>query len=144
MLIEVNAKVSRIIDSKLRKRTETYLTDKELFAEAEYQVMSGLSQEQELGTVEDFDVQSIKQSPIKEIVEETMSDDSFPFIATLKDLFHDDNGNEKSMRYNQRAQQLARQGYDMQIEGIKQVEYEYLAEGIDGEQGFTREQTDMQ
>lgn len=140
MLIEVKAKVSRIIDSKLRKRTETYLIDKELYAEAEYAVMSSLANEQELGTVDSSEIVSLRQSPIKEICEDTMPGSAFTFIATLKDIFHDDNGNEKSMRYkvllwandlsqaNQRAQQLARQGYDMQIEGIKQVEYEYLTE----------------
>jgi len=145
MLIEVKAKVSRIIDSKLRKRTETYLIDKELYAEAEYAVMSSLANEQELGTVDSSEIISLRQSPIKEICEDTMPGSTFTFIATLKDIFHDDNGNEKSMRYkvllwandlsqaNQRAQQLARQGYDMQIEGIKQVEYEYLT-GQDNEQ----------
>ena len=145
MLIEVKAKVSRIIDSKLRKRTETYLIDKELYAEAEYAVMSSLANEQELGTVDSSEIVSLRQSPIKEICEDTMPGSAFTFIATLKDIFHDDNGNEKSMRYkvllwandlsqaNQRAQQLARQGYDMQIEGIKQVEYEYLT-GQENEQ----------
>ena len=140
MLIEVKAKVSRIIDSKLRKRTETYLIDKELYAEAEYAVMSSFANEQELGTVDSSEIISLRQSPIKEICEDTMSGSAFTFIATLRDIFHDDNGNEKSMRYkvllwandlsqaNQRAQQLARQGYDMQIEGIKQVDYEYLTE----------------
>jgi len=140
MLIEVKAKVSRIIDSKLRKRTETYLIDKELYAEAEYAVMSSLANEQELGTVDSSEIISLRQSPIKEICEDTMPGSAFTFIATLRDIFHDDNGNEKSMRYkvllwandlsqaNQRAQQLAHQGYDMQIEGIKQVEYEYLTE----------------
>jgi len=140
MLIEVKAKVSRTIDSKLRKRTETYLIDKELYAEAEYAVMSNLANEQELGTVDSSEIVSLRQSPIKEICENTMPGSAFSFIATLRDIFHDDNGNEKSMRYkvllwandlsqaNQRTQQLARQGYDMQIEGIKQVEYEYLTE----------------
>lgn len=145
MLIEVKAKVSRIIDSKLRKRTETYLIDKELYAEAEYAVMSSLANEQELGTVDSSEIISLRQSPIKEICEDTMPGSAFTFIATLRDIFHDDNGNEKSMRYkvllwandlsqaNQRAQQLARQGYDMQIEGIKQVDYEYLT-GQENEQ----------
>ena len=140
MLIEVKAKVSRTIDSKLRKRTETYLIDKELYAEAEYAVMSSLANEQELGTVDSSEIISLRQSPIKEICEDTMPGSAFTFIVTLRDIFHDDNGNEKSIRYkvllwandlsqaNQRAQQLARQGYDMQIEGIKQVEYEYLTE----------------
>jgi hypothetical protein len=145
MLIEVKAKVSRIIDSKIRKRTETYLIDKELYAEAEYAVMSSLANEQELGTVDSSEIVSLRQSPIKEICEDTMPGSAFTFITTLRDIFHDDNGNEKSMRYkvllwandlsqaNQRAQQLARQGYDMQIEGIKQVEYEYLTDNVEND-----------
>ena len=145
MLIEVKAKVSRTIDSKLRKRTETYLIDKELYAEAEYAVMLNLANEQELGTVDSSEIISLRQSPIKEICEDTMPGSAFTFIVTLRDIFHDDNGNEKSIRYkvllwandlsqaNQRAQQLARQGYDMQIEGIKQVEYEYLTDNVEND-----------
>lgn len=138
MLIEVKAKVARIIDGKTRKRTETFLLDKELFAEAEYAVMTSLTQEQEAGTVDSSEIVSLRQSPIKEICEDTMPGSAFSFIATLRDIFHDDDGNEKSLRYkvllwandlsqaNQRAQQLAHQGYDMQIEGLKQVDYQYL------------------
>ena len=40
MLVEVKVKVARVIDSKTRKRTETFLLDKEFFAEAEYTVKS--------------------------------------------------------------------------------------------------------
>jgi hypothetical protein len=60
------------------------------------------------------------------------------YIATLKDIWLADDGTEKSLKYkvllwaddltqaNSHIQQLAREGYDMQIEGIKQVDYEYL------------------
>lgn len=139
MLVEVKVKVSRIIDGKTRKRTETYIIpDCELFVNAEHAVMQKLAEEQEAGLVENSEILSLKQSSIKEICEDTLPGSAFSFIATLKDLFHDDNGNEKSLRYqvllwandlsqaNQRTQQLARQGYDMQIEGIKQVDYEYI------------------
>ena len=51
MLIEVKVKVARVIDSKTRKRTETFLLEKELFSQAEYAVMAALSQEMEAGTV---------------------------------------------------------------------------------------------
>jgi hypothetical protein len=141
MLIEVKAKVARVIDGKTRKKTEAFLVeDCDLFSNAEYKVMTSLTHEQEEGTVSSSEIISLRQSPIKEICEETMQGSPFSFIATLKDIFHDDSGNEKSMRYkvllwadnlsqaNQRAQQLSHQGYDMQIEGIKQVDYEYLAE----------------
>lgn len=146
MLIEVKVKVSRIIDAKTRKRTETFVIDKEVYAEAEYTVMANLSSEQELGTVESFEILSLRQSPIKEICEDTMPGSAFSFIVTLRDIFHDDNGNEKSLRYkvllwandlsqaNQRAHLLVHQGYDMQIEGIKQVEYEYLTNNNEEEE----------
>lgn len=139
MLIEVKVKVSRIIDGKTRKRTETYIIpDCDLFVNAEHAVMQKLAEEQEAGLVENSEILSLKQSLVKEVCEDTLPGSAFSFIATLKDLFHDDNGNEKSLRYqvllwandlsqaNQRTQQLARQGYDMQIEGIKQVDYEYI------------------
>jgi hypothetical protein len=56
----------------------------------------------------------------------------------LKDIFHEDDGTEKTLRYkvllwanslteaNSNVQLLAHEGYDMQIEGIKQADYEYL------------------
>ena len=62
----------------------------------------------------------------------------YSFLATLKDIYHDDNGNEKYMRYKvllwannltsatHNARELQRQGYDMQIEGLKEVDYTYI------------------
>ena len=139
MLIEVKVKVARIIDGKTRKRTETFLVEREVFAEAEYAVTSGLMQEQELGTVENFEIQSLRISPIREVAEQFNTATSVTYIATLKDIWLTDDGTEKALKYkvllwaedltgaNRNAQQLAREGYDMQIEGIKQVDYEYLA-----------------
>jgi len=137
MLIEVKVKVSRIIDAKTRKRTETFLIpDCELFVNAEHQVMQSLAQEQQSGVVEEFEIQSLRISPIREICPQFQGENTF--IATLKDIFHDDNGNEKPLKYkvllwannltqaNQHIQQLSHEGYDMQVEGIKQVDYEYL------------------
>ena len=139
MLIEVKVKVARIIDGKTRKRTETFLVEREVFAEAEYAVTSGLMQEQELGTVENFEIQSLRISPIREVAEQFNTATSVTYIATLKDIWLADDGTEKTLKCkvllwaedltgaNRNAQQLAREGYDMQIEGIKQVDYEYLA-----------------
>lgn len=139
MLIEVKAKVSRVIDSKTRKRTETFLVDRELFSEAEYAVMSGLTQEMELGTVEGFEIQSLRISPVREVAEQFISELAVnTYIATLKDIWLADDGTEKTLRYkvllwaedltqaNANTQKLAREGYDMQIEGIKQVDYDYI------------------
>ena len=144
MLIEVKVKVARIIDGKTRKRTETYLTDQELFASAEYQVLSNLAADQESGLISESEIQSLRISPIKEVCTQWYEDYTIggcpSFIATLKDIWLDDNGTEKQLKYKvllwaanhsdalQRVNELARQGYDMQIEGIKQVDYEYLTE----------------
>ena len=143
MLIEVKVKVARIVDGKTKKRTETFLVDKEVFASAEYDVMASLTQEQEVGTVSSYEIQSLRMSPIKEVCEETMPGSALTFIVTLRDIFHDDDGNEKSLRYkvllwandlsqaNERAHHLVHQGYDMQIEGIKEVEYEFLTDSVE-------------
>ena len=137
MLIEVKVKVARVIDGKTRKRTETYLVDKEFFAEAELQVLDYLNQERNDGLIEGCDIQSLKQSQIKEVA--TQFNGEFTYIATLKDIWLDTDGTEKDLKYkvllwaedltdaNRNIHQLARQGYDMLIEGIKQVDYEYLA-----------------
>ena len=143
MLIEVKVKVARVIDSKTRKRTETYLVDREVFSQAEYAVMQGLIQETDLGTVESFEIQSLRISPIKEVAEQFISEMAVnTYIATLKDIWLADDGTEKQLKYkvllwaedltqaNRNAQQLSREGYDMQIEGIKQVDYEYLSPEI--------------
>ena len=136
MLIEVKVKVARVIDGKTRKRTETYLVDKEFFAEAELQVLDYLNQERNDGLIEGCDIQSLKQSQIKEVA--TQFNGEFTYIATLKDIWLDTDGTEKDLKYkvllwaedltdaNHNIHQLARQGYDMLIEGIKQVDYEYL------------------
>lgn len=143
MLIEVKVKVVRIIDGKTRKRTETYIVDKELFSEAEYMVMSRLTQEQTEGTVESFEIQGLKISQIKEVAGQFNGE--FTYIITLKDIWLDDDGTEKYLKYKvlldaddaadatSNALQLARQGYDMQVEGIKQVDYEYLTNQEDVE-----------
>lgn len=141
MLIEVKIKVARIIDGKTRKRTETYILDKEFFSEAEYTVTHLLNDEQGSGVIENFEIQSLKLAQIKEVCSQFEGD--FSFLATLKDIWLEDDGTEKTLKYkvllwaenltqaNQRVQQLAREGYDMQIEGIKQVDYEYLVGDIE-------------
>ena len=152
MLIEVKVKVARVIDGKIRKRTETYLIDKEVFAEAELAVMAQMSEEFNSGIVDSYEIQSLRISPIKEICDQWLDDytlSGYPtFIATLKDIFHADDGTEKTLRYKvllwaeshsqalSRVTALAREGYDMQIEGIKQVDYEYLTDnqGAEDEQ----------
>jgi len=138
MLIEVKVRVARIIDSKTRKRGETYLLDKEFFSEAEYQVMQALSQEQTDGTVESFEIVSLRQSPVKEVC--TQYEGASTFMATLRDIFLADDGTEKELKYKvllwadslseamARTNVFSRQGYNMQVDGLKEVNYEYLTE----------------
>jgi hypothetical protein len=140
MLIEVKVKVARVIDGKTRKRTETYVMDMEFFNQAEYAVTRLLGEDT---TVEDYQIQNLKVSQIKEIDDQTINNSIPSFIATLIDIFLQDDGTEKKIKYkvllwadnltaaNRRANELSHQGYDMQIESIKQVDYEYLVEPID-------------
>lgn len=133
MLIEVKVKVTRIIDTKKRKKLETYILNKELFSEAEYDVNAILFND---NTVDSFEIQSLKLSTIKEIADQYTG--QYSYIATLKDIYHDDEGNEKSIRYKvllwandltsatHNVRELQREGYDMQIEGLKEVDYTYL------------------
>ena len=133
MLIEVKAKTKRTVDNKPKKKLEVYLVDKQFFSEAEYAVTALLTDD-----AEEFEIQSLRLSPIKEIAHQFTGD--CPFVATLKDIWTEDDGTEKYLRYkvllwadnltqaNQRVQELAREGYDMLIEGIKQVDYEYIRE----------------
>lgn len=133
MLIEVKTKVSRKIDNKIKKIMETYLINKEFFSEAEYAVTDYLTKED---VVESIDIQSLRISPIKEIADQYEGE--YSFMATLKDSWEEDDGTVKYLRYkvllwadnltqaNQRVQALSKQGYDMMIEGIKQVNYQFL------------------
>ena len=139
MLVEVKVKVARIIDSKTRKRVETYVVSNcDLFVEAEQKVMETLAAEQSSHLIESFQIQSLRISPIMEVCVQYTGE--IAFIATLKDYFHADDGTEKILKYKvllwadshadalSRIQELAREGYDMHIEGIKEVEYKYIAE----------------
>lgn len=133
MLIEVKVKTTRIVDDKKRKALETYILQKDLFSEAEYTVTALLEGD---NTVDSYEIQSLKLSVIKEIADQY--EGQYSYIITLKDVYHDDEGNEKSMRYKvllwaddltsatHNVRELQREGYDMQIEGLKEVNYTYL------------------
>lgn len=133
MLIEVKVKVTRIIDTKKRKRIETYILNKDFFSQAEYAVTALLQGD---NTVDSSEIQSLRLSPIKEIADQY--EGQYSYIATLKDTYHDDEGNEKSMRYKvllwaddltsatHNVRELQREGYEMQVEGLKEVNYTYL------------------
>lgn len=136
MLIEVKVKTTRKEGKKTRKRVETYILEKEFFAQAEYDVTADLQ------GIESFEIQSLRLSPIKEI--DTTSTGQYTYIATLKDTFITDDGSEKHLKYKvllwandlsaatQRAHILAQQGYNMLIEELKQIDCVYLTQKPDG------------
>lgn len=136
MLIEVKVKVTRLINNKKRKSLETCLIEKEFFAEAEYAITDLLNNQINEGNVKAFDILSLRLSPIKEVA--TQYEGTSSFIATLKDIFHDNEGNEKTIKYKvllwandlssatSHVRELQREGYDMLIEGLKEVNYTYL------------------
>lgn len=97
MLIEVKAKVAWKIDGKVKKKIETYILDKEVFAEAEYEVMSHLEQYKSDGEVEDFEITGLKLSVVKEII--TQYAGNYTFIATLRDTTILDDDIEKTIKY---------------------------------------------
>lgn len=136
MLIEVKAKVAWKIDGKVKKKIETYILDKEVFAEAEYEVLSLLNQDKIDGEVADFEITGLKLSIVKEII--TQYEGNYTFIATLRDTTLLDDGSEKTIKYKvllwsnniaeamTHTREISQQGYDMQIDGLKEVNYTYL------------------
>lgn len=138
MLIEVKAKVTYIIDNKAKKKLETYILDKEVFAQAEYAIMTLLNIQQEEGTVDSYEIQLFKLASVKEIITQYQGEHSY--IASLKDTYTDETGNDKVIKYKillwantiseamHNTREIAQQGYDMQIESLKEVNYQYLPE----------------
>lgn len=144
MLIEVKAKVAWIVDAKARKRLETYILDKEVFAEAEYSVMTLLSNNVNEGTAQSFEILGMKVSAVREI--DTTHEGENTYIASLRDTFLQDDGTEKTNKYKVllwadnisdamgNAREIVSQGYDMQIDGLREVNYTYLTEEVQHEE----------
>lgn len=136
MLIETKAKTSKEVDGKRIRNTITFLTDSDTLVDALASVISHLDVMHSSHLIDDADILSCKQSSIKEVATQFEGDKSY--IATLKDVWIDEIGDEKSMRYkvllyaadltecNQRVQQLSREGYNMSVESLTEVNMEYL------------------
>ena len=136
MLIETKVKITKEVDGKVYKHTVNFLTDDENLVDALAMVINHLQVMRESNLIEDANIISCKQSSIKEVATQFEGDKSY--IATLKDIWIDEVGNEKSIRYkvllyaanltecNQRVQQLSREGYDMSVESLTEVDMEYL------------------
>lgn len=122
MYYEIKLKVEKENSrGEMKEVTEHYITDVELFAEAERKGMELYNN--------DCDVFSITRSRIKEIVNEKEEEKPF-FKATVTDTFMDDEGNEKDNSYfvlvcakdipeaNRIMDEYLEQGFDMKLDGI--------------------------
>lgn len=150
MLIEVKARVAWKIDGKVKKKMETYILFKEIFAEAEYDVMATITDCINDGTAEDFEIIGLKQSNIKEII--SQYEGEYSYVVTLRDTITQDDGTEKQMKYKvllwtnniseamNHAREVASQGYDMQIDGLKEVNYTFLNSNGNGESEISEDQ----
>ena len=136
MLIEVKAKVAWKIDGKVKKKLETYIIDQEVFAQAEYEVMTLLANKKFEGTVDSYEITSLKLSIVKEV--NTTYQGENTYIVTFRETYLQEDGTEKTVRYKvllwadnitdamSHAREIASQGYDMQIDSLKEVNYTYL------------------
>jgi len=96
MFYEIAIKVSRLQENGKEKDViERYITDCELFAEAEATGMKEYSDYQLKG-----DVVAIKRSNIYEIVNQSKYDNEKLFKAKIVSIFVDENGKEKEQPYH--------------------------------------------
>jgi len=83
----------------------------------------------------ELDVESIKRSKIKEIANSRESEDDLLWMAEMMDVFHDDEGNEKPLKYkilffsktyesaNAFITKYSKQGYDMSLVSLKLTKF---------------------
>ena len=91
MYYEITLKVEKENKKgELKQVTEQFITDAELFANAEY---TGLNEYEG-----NCDVTAIKRSKIREIVNQKEEDKPF-FKATVVDIFTNEDGTEKELTY---------------------------------------------
>lgn len=110
--------------------TERYiLNDIDTFTEAETKLSC------EFAPLTALDVTAIRRSQLKEIANGRESDDEQIYIATLQDVFTDDEGNEKYTEYKvalfalsmddayAKTKAQVQQGYDLSIVGIRKTKF---------------------
>lgn len=126
MYYEMTTKVTRPKDDGTeREVTERYITDCLTFEEAERKAMETYAADNASG-----DVVAVKRSNVREIVNEGEQKEHY-FKATIVDVFVDENGKEKELRYyvliraddlgeaTAKANDYMRQGLqDMRLDGI--------------------------
>ena len=131
MLIESKVRSTRKTeDNKSKIFTEYYLIDCESYSDAEYKL------NEYLHDAEKFDIISMKLTSISEIYDNY--EGTSTFTATMSPEFEDDYGQIKTSKYsillwandlfqaNQRIDEISKQGYQMQVEGIKQSHLIYI------------------
>lgn len=122
MFYEFRVKVTRDTPKGEKEVTEQYITDCELFAEAE---AKGLEITDGKG-----DVVAVSRSNVREVVNPNVTDKTY-YKATIVDIFVNDNGDEKELKYRvliaadsvQEATHIAKdymeQGLqDMRLDGV--------------------------
>ena len=122
MYYEIKLKVQKEnAKGEMKEVCEHYITDVELFSEAEQKGMELYNN--------DCDVFSVIRSKIKEIVNEKQEEKPF-FKATVTDKFTDDEGKKKDSKYfvlvcakdipeaNKIMDEYLKQGFDMKLDGI--------------------------
>lgn len=110
---------------------ESYiLQNKESFGDVENTMIS------EFGDIlTDMDVIAIKRSRIKEVANSSTDNDDKIYLATIADIFIDDNSNEKEIKYvialfaktfdSAKAfiSEYLKQGYNMQLKSLKETKF---------------------
>lgn len=83
----------------------------------------------------ELDVESIRRSKIKEIANTRSCEDESLWVAEMMDVFHDDEGNEKPLKYkilffsktyesaNSFISEYSKQGYDMSLVSLKLTKF---------------------
>lgn len=131
MLYEGTISHEVIGDNGLTKTVkEKYILEEgDFFANAEHKLF------EEFQGYNNLDVIAIKRSNIKEIANQRTSDDDVIWQAEVQDIFHDDEGNEKLLKYkilffsktyesaNTFITEYAKQGYDMSLVSLKLTKF---------------------
>lgn len=110
---------------------ESYiLQDKESFGDVEDTMYSEFN-----NTLTDMEVIAIKRSRIKEVANSRSNGEDKIYLATIADIFVDDNSNEKEIKYvvalfaknfdSAKAfiSEYLKQGYNMQLKSLKETKF---------------------
>lgn len=93
MFYEVTSKITSANDKGIDKeiKEKFFVENCEFFAEAEAKMIEFYNSEN--------DVVAIKQSKVREFANQRKDDDEHIYIATIEDIFIDDDGEEKRTKY---------------------------------------------